>query len=146
MNNIRQQKRRGSSVIEFAIGFTLVWALFAGVFQFGYTSYVYNGLMSSVANGGRFASRVAFDAPTQNFVTQIKNVVVYGSPSGGTATLVPGLTTSNVNVTWTTDSAGVPDTISVSVQNFTVDAVFTSFTFTNKPSVTMKYAGVYKPA
>jgi hypothetical protein len=65
-------------------------------------------------------------------------MVVYGDPTAasGRAT-VPGLTTGNVTVTATT--AAFPQTVTVRIVGFTVNALFQSFTFTNKPAVTMMY-------
>lgn len=136
--------RRGNAAIEFALSFSLLWACFAGVFQFGYTLFVYNGLNAAVAAGARYASRVDFDAPNHRFVTAVQNVVVTGSPDGGGTPLVPHLSTANVDVSWTLDSKGVPQTITVSIQRYTVNAVFTTFNFSNKPSLTVRYSGVYK--
>ena len=134
---------RGNSLIEFALGFAVFWAFFAGTFMFGYTMQVYNLLETAVGMGARYASHVEFDEPDHTFITKVKNMVVYGSDEGGASPLVPGLTTDQVSVTWTKDSGGVPQTLTVSVQNYTVNAVFRSFTF-NKPSVTVKVEGVYK--
>jgi Flp pilus assembly protein TadG len=132
----------GSAVLEFALGFTLLWTMLAGVFQFGYPLYVYNALNNAVTDGAAFASRADFDAnATSAFSTQVKNMAVYGSPAGGGQALVPGLTTAQVSVAWTVDTEGLPQTVTVRIVNFPVYAVFKSFTFTNKPVCTVRFAG-----
>ncbi|MEN6601185.1 MAG: hypothetical protein ABFD86_02125, partial [Bryobacteraceae bacterium] len=78
------------------------------------------------------------------FVGQVQNMVVYGNPQGTGNKLLWLLNKSNVNVTWTADAAGLPKTITVSVKNFSVPVIFTTFNFNNKPRVTMKYTGLYK--
>lgn len=135
---------RGNAIIEFALAFGLLWAALAGVFQFGYAMYIYNELAIAAANGARFASRVDFDSVAQSFVGRVQNIVVYGSPGGGSTPLVTGLDTTKVSVTWNADSAGVPQTISVAIVNYTCDAVFRTFTWNNKPSSTVRFVGVYK--
>ena len=59
----------------------------------------------------------------------------------GTPT-VPGLAPGNVSVT--TTPATYPTTVTVRITGFTVDALFQSFTFSNKPAVTMMYLGNYQ--
>ena len=137
------KSERGNTLFEFAISFTVLWAFLVGIFQFGYTMYIYNGLASTVATGARFASQVRFDPPGNSFVPKVKNMVVYGSPGGGGQPLVPGLTLEQVEVTWTTDAAGVPQTITVAIRDYAVNAVFTTYHFSRKPSVTMRYAGIF---
>ncbi len=131
-------------VIEFALAFSLLWATLAGVFQFGYAMYIYNELGVAMGDGARFSSTVDFDSTTQSFIGKIQNMVVYGSPTGGSTPLVAGLALTNVSVTWSADTAGVPQTITVALVNYTCDAVFKTFTWNNKPAVTVRYMGVYK--
>ncbi len=132
----------GNAALELALTFLLLWLLLGGAFRFGYAMYVYESLVSAVAGAARFASRVDFDTG-HTFTTAVKNMAVYGSPTGGTAALAPGLTTANINVTWTTDATGLPLTMTVSVTNYTINAVFQTFTWTGKPSMTVRFAGRY---
>src|SRR5260370_9423449 len=87
--------QRGNGAVEFALGFSVLFACFSGVFQYGYTMYVYNALQSAVTDGAAYASRMDYCAANSNFTPQVKQMVVYGDPTlaSGTAT-VPGLTTS----------------------------------------------------
>lgn len=89
------------------------------MFQFGYMIYVYESLASAVSNGAAFAARDDFNASsTATFVSQAQDMVVYGSAGGGGTALAPGLTTTMVNVTWTSEAAGVPQTITVSISSY----------------------------
>lgn len=138
----RARADRGTAILEFALGFTLLWAMLAGVFQFGYPLYIYDALNSAVADGAAFASRADFDASsTSTFTTQVKNMVVFGTPAGGGQALVTRLTPANVSVAWTLDGAGVPQTVTVRIVNYPVYAVFKSFTLANKPACTVRFAG-----
>lgn len=141
---MREQGQRGNAAVEFALSFVLIWTLFTGVFQFGYSMYVYDSLATAVAGGARYASHVDFDDPGHNFVTQVKNMTVYGDPNGTGNPLAPGLTAGLVSVTWTTDTMGVPQTITVGISSYTAQAIFHNYTFTNKPQVTVRYIGSYK--
>lgn len=140
----KARSRRGNAILEFALSFTLLWTVFSGVFQFGYSMYVYNSLATAVSEGARYAARVDLDSPGYTFVNQVKNMVVYGSPTGGGTPLAPGLSTGQVSVTWTADASGVPQTITVGISSYAVNAIFHNYTFTNKPRVTVLYLGSYK--
>lgn len=140
----RARRTAGMATVEFGLAFLLLWLLLGGTFRVGYSMYVYESLVSAVAGAARYAARVDFDSPGHAFVTNVKNMAVYGSPGTGTAALTPGLQTGNIGVTWTTDDQGVPLTITVSVTGYTVNALFQSFTWSGKPSVTVRYAGTYK--
>ena len=140
----RHQSRSGMAVVEFALAFGLLWLLLSGCFRLGYSIYLYQSLLNSLAGAARYAARVDFDEPNHTFIGDVKKMAVYGNPAGGTAPLVPGLAVGNISVTWTTDVKGVPDTITIQVTNYSVNAVFQSFTWSGKPSVTVCYAGSYK--
>jgi Flp pilus assembly protein TadG len=136
--------RSGTAVIEFALVFGLLWLLLTGAFRLGYSIYIYESLVSAVAGAARYAAHVDFDVPNYTFAGPVKNMAVYGSPSGAGGALAPGLVPSNIVVTWTTDAKGVPLTLTVSVTNYTVNTLFQSFTWSGKPSVTVRFAGTYK--
>jgi hypothetical protein len=132
-------------MLEFALGFVVLWACFSGVFQYGYSLWVYNNLATAVTNGAVYASRAACDTRNNRFDLQAKNVVVYGNPAGTGAALMAGLSPEQVVVT-REPAAGVPRTVTISIENFHVNSVFREFTFSGKPSCTMKFAGKYMEA
>ncbi|MBZ5619736.1 MAG: pilus assembly protein [Acidobacteriia bacterium] len=129
--------------MEFALSFMLLWALMGGAFHLGYSIFVYQSLVSAVAGAARYASHVDFDSAGHTFVPIVQNMAAYGSPTAGPAALAPSLTPANINVTWTTDATGVPVTMTVSIVHYTIGAVFRSFTWSGKPSVTVRWAGRY---
>ena len=143
--NRNRRNQRGNSAVEFALGFSLLWAVFSGVFQYGYTLYLYNGLQNAATDGVAYASRQNYCGDkASTFTTNVQQMVVYGDPtlSSGAST-VPGLTTANVIVSLT--PATFPGSVTVSITDFTANALFSSFKFTNKPAVTMNYFGNYQP-
>jgi len=143
--NRNKHNQRGNSAIEFALGFSLLWAIFSGVFQYGYTMYLYNGLQNAATDGAAYASHLNYCGDkAATFTTHVRQMVVYGDPtiSSGAST-VPGLTTDNVTITLT--PATFPGSVRVGITDFTASALFSNFKFTNKPAVTMMYLGNYQP-
>jgi Flp pilus assembly protein TadG len=136
---------KGSAIIEFALSFSLLFLIFSGLYQYGYFCWIYNGLEASVRDAAALAARLDYDGYGNgaNFTTSLKNMVVFGSPDGGTTPVVPNLKTANVNITVKKDSAGIPNAVTVAIANFKVDTVFKTSTI-NKPVVTTQYFGGYK--
>src|SRR5229473_1106984 len=149
--NRRFKSKRGSSMVEFACAAPLAIMILAGTFQFGYTFYVYNQLQLSIRGGVRYASLMDYkgtsSACVANTQDTVRNVVVYGSPTpaAGASPVVRGLANSNVNVNFNPDANGVPTNVTVSATGFSVDAVFTTFTFNGKPMASVPYVGRYSP-
>ena len=129
-------------MLEFALGFFVLWAMFAGVYQIGYAFYVYNALLASVADAAQLGSKLGYDtASPSTYSTSLKNMVVYGDETAGTKTVVPNLATSNVSVSVNLDSAGMPTDVTVFITGYSINALFTSYSLNSKPRVTTKYFG-----
>jgi Flp pilus assembly protein TadG len=141
MQTIKNKSERGNALLEFALGWSILWALFAGIYQFGYSFYVYNTVLNSVANAAELGSKMTYDtANSSAYSNALKNMVVYGDTTAGTTPIVRGLATSNVTVT--VNLAGtIPSDITITINNYTIDAVFTTFTFNGKPRATAVFMG-----
>jgi Flp pilus assembly protein TadG len=143
-----RQKRAGMAIIEFALGSGVLLVAFFGTFEFGYTFIQYDKLEVAVAQGARYASLVPYDSatstPSSAFLSAVQNMVMYASPTGGTAPVVNGLTAQSVGLTVTFVN-GVPSSMKVSITGYTVNALFGRFTLTGKPSATYQYQGVWAP-
>ena len=141
MQTIKNKSERGNALLEFALGWSILWALFAGIYQFGYSFYVYNTVLNSVANAAELGSKMTYDtANTSAYSNALKNMVVYGSTTAGTTPIVRGLATSNVTVT--VNLAGtIPSDVTITINNYSIDAVFTTFTFNGKPRATTVFMG-----
>ena len=135
-------------MIEFALSFSLLFAVFSGVFQFGYAFYVYNSLESAVRSGVRYASLRTYDSatatPSAAYLTAVRNMVVYADPAGVGQSVARGLTPANVTLSVTMDH-GVPALVAVGITNYTISAVVRSFTLTNKPNAAFPYMGRFAP-
>ena len=140
--------KRGNALIEFALSFSFLFSVFAGVFQFGYVYYLYNNLESVVRGAARYASLRVYDSatstPSAAFQTAVQNMVIYGDPAGGGQPLAPGLTAENVTVTVTMER-NVPRKVSVAIANYQIDAVVASINLNGKPKITFPYMGRFAP-
>ena len=130
-------------MLEFALGFFMLWAIFAGVYQIGYAFYVYNALLTSVSNAAELGSKLAYDTSNSGtaYTTALKNMVLYGDETAGTKTVVPNLTAAMVTVSANPDGAGMPTNCTIAITGYTINALFTTYSLTNKPRVTTLYYG-----
>ena len=142
MKPIPRTSERGNAMLEFALGWSLLWMLFSGIYQIGYAYYIYDRLTVATANAAELGSRLAYDTgnPTA-YSTALKNMVLYGSETAGTYPVAPGLTTANVAVSAHLDGNGIPRYVTVNITNYTINALFTSFSLPNKPGATGLYYG-----
>jgi Flp pilus assembly protein TadG len=136
----RKASERGNAMLEFAIGWAVLWFLFIGVYQFGYAFYVYNVLQTATANAAELGSKMTYDTgDPSGFTTALQNMVVYGDEtSTGLKAIVPGLTTANVVVT--ANPSNYPTDITVGVTGYTINAFFTNFSL-SKPRATVQFYG-----
>ena len=145
--------RRGNAMVEFALSAMVLTYAFTGIFQFGYSMYLYNELQGAVRAGARYGSVAqisnsgATNTQDATWQANVKNVVVYGTPSPGNSPtpVVPGLGTGNVTATAYFDSAKnyVPTYVTVNISNYSIDAVIKTFTLSNKPLLKMPFMGNY---
>jgi hypothetical protein len=149
---MRRASERGHVMIELAVCAAVMVSFLVGTFQFGYTFYIYDQLVTAVGNGGRYAAQRTFRAATTRDTDRgnaaIRNMVVYGDPQPvpGAAPVVPNLKPDQVEVRWVTAGPGAPSAVDVSIHGYTVDAVFHAFTFDGRPSVEFPYVGRYAPS
>ena len=149
---IRGKGQLGNAMVEFALASSVLFPAMAGAFLYGFTFYRFNLLEAALSNGSRYASyrtyRCLSGATDVNkVITAIQNVTVYQvpSPDNTSTPVVPGLQPSDISVTYTLSSTQVPTTVTVSVKSYTVNGLFSTFTFRNKPKITAPYLGRYAP-
>jgi len=137
----RRFRQDGTAMVEFALGIGLLWLLFSGIYQFGYSFFLYNKLEASVANAAMFAAQYPYDtANTSKFTDAVRNMVLYSDITSGGKTLVPGLASSNVNID-VNPSGGFPTDITITITNYQMNSIFAKYLLTNKPRVTTLYMG-----
>jgi len=142
------KRERGHAMLELAISAGVMVSCLVGTFQFGYTFYTYNQLVTAVGNGARYAAQRTYrsgSADVERGNTAIRNMVVYGDaqPASDAAPVVPKLTPAEVDVRWDLAGDGTPLNVSVAIKGYSTDAIFRSFTFDGRPSVQFPYVGKY---
>ncbi len=129
----RRRARAGSALIEFAGSLIVLTAVFVGVFEIGYTFFSYATLVHAVRAGARYAALQQHGTAAEpEAANAIRNLVVYGDPKPAehAEPLVRGLTTENVEI------VNGPDTRTVSLRGFEVDALFAKLKLDGRPTVT----------
>lgn len=137
-------------MIELAISAAVMVSFLAGTFQFGYTFYIYNQLVTAVGNGGRYAAmrtyRAATDVDLEKERTAIRNMVVYGDAKPQDMTpVVANLRPDQVEVAWVKDKTGAPTAVHVAIRNYPVNAVFKTISLEGRPGVEFPFVGRYAP-
>ena len=81
MMKIRQKKKneRGASLVEFSIAATVFLTIVFAALEFGRVLWIHNALTDAARRGARYAV-----VHRQADINDVKNVVVYGDPAGGT--------------------------------------------------------------
>ena len=149
---MKRRAQRGHVMLELALSAGVMAAALAGTFQFGYTFYVYNQLVTAVGNGGRYAAlrtyRAAGPADTEKGKSAIINMVVYGDahPAEGAAPIIANLKPENVRLEWVAgEGGGAPVAVDVAITGYQVNAIFGGMTLEGKPAVEFPFAGRYAP-
>lgn len=149
----RQNPReKGHAMIELALCAGVMIACLSGTFQFGYTFYVYDELVSAVGNGARYAASRTYRAANPSDVEKgnaaIRNLVIYGNsqPASDAAPIAPNLKPENVQVTWIKNANGAPTAVDVSIVNYSLGGIFRAFSFDHRPFAEFPYIGRYAPA
>ncbi len=140
-----RRQRRGAIMVEFALGYSLLLVILAGLMDFGYGFYIYNSLQGAVRDAARYASLRPYDwsdtNPGGQWEVAVKNMAVYGDPANGSgATLVPSLTLNNITVE-STNNGTVPVEVSVQVDGLALTTFFRELTLNGKPRATFPYMG-----
>ncbi len=114
MPRIRSCKRdqRGSTLVEFAIGATVFLMAMFAVLEFGRALWVHNALADAARRGARYA--VLHSSADE---AQVRNVVVFGDPLGGSQPVVNNLSITNVVVNYSTFGLN-KGSVSVSITDY----------------------------
>jgi Flp pilus assembly protein TadG len=158
---LRKGRQKGHAMIELALCAGVMIACLSGTFQFGYTFYVYDELVSAVGNGARYAAsrtyRAASPADIEKGNAAIRNLVVYGNPVYGNvvygnsrpapnaAPVAPNLKPENVQVNWIRSDSGAPSAVDVTIVNYSVGAMFGTLPLNHRPLAEFPFVGRYAP-
>ena len=135
-SKVFQSNERGATLVEYSIAVTVFLIAMFAVIEFGRAIWVHNALSDAARRGARYAA-----LNSANNIDEVKNVVVFGDPSGGSQPTVPNLSTTNVQVNYSNFGLN-KGTVSVSVTNyqfqFVIPIVGTTITM---PSYTTTLTG-----
>ena len=138
-------------MLELAVCAGVMVSFLSAAFQFGYTFYVYNELVTAVGTGARYAAQRTYRTASSQDIERgdaaIRNLVVYGDsqPAPDASPVIRDLKPEQVDIHWNLKKDGAPESVDVSLRHYTVDAVFRSFNFDGRPSVEFPYVGRYAP-
>lgn len=131
---MRRKSQRGVAIIEFALVLPLLLILTFITAEFGRAMYQYNALTKSVRDATRYLA-VQFQSDTH--ADEARNLVVYGSTSGGSQPLVSGLTLAQVQAAWSTaGTAPVINVVTVTVSNYRFQPLVTTMWDLAMPALT----------
>jgi len=148
---LRARSQKGHAMLELAISAGVMVTFLTGTFQFGYSFYVYNQLVTAVGNGARYAAQRTYRAASAEDIergkTAIRNMVVYGDaqPPNDAAPVVAGLTPEQVKVDWVGKEGAAPDAVDVSIHGYAAATVFHEIRFDGKPAAEFPFVGRYAP-
>jgi hypothetical protein len=91
---------------------TVVLTSMFAVVEFGRALWTHNALADAARRGARYAT-----LHSSGDIDQVKNVVVYGDPAGGSQPVVPNLSTSNVAVNYSNFALN-KGTVTVSITSY----------------------------
>ena len=135
-SKVFHSNERGATLVEYSIAVMVFMIALFAVIEFGRAIWVHNALSDAARRGARYAA-----LHSAANVAEVKNVVVFGDPAGGSQPTVPNLSTTNVDVTYSGFGLNT-GTVSVSVTNyqfqFVIPIVGTTITM---PSYTTTLTG-----
>lgn len=147
-----RRNEQGVQLVEAAIVLPLMVMMFAAVAEFGRYFYEYSTAAKAARVGARFMSSKTLETGNVNWEAQAKNLVVFGNTAGSGTPILPGMTTANVDFTYSggtyVNGNGNPARVTVSIVNYQHQPIFDLAKFTKssfstavavKPSVTMAY-------
>src|SRR4030095_6780411 len=110
-----RRSERGTQLVEAAIVLPLMMMLFGAVAEFGRYFYEYSTAAKAARLGARFMCSKTLETTSHNWEADAKNLVVYGNTNGTGSPVLPGLTTGNVDITYSGGSyvggAGTPQRV-----------------------------------
>ena len=119
----RNHSECGTAIVEFALTAAFFLMMIMAIISAGHLFFTHNALVESTRRGARYAATLAkpatgFCANNSTTVDPVKNMVLYGTPTLGTTTLVNNLTASNVTVCYSSDYGVAQGTVSVKIENY----------------------------
>ena len=97
-SSLRLPTDKGQSLVEMALVCMIFFFLLFGILEFARALYYYNTIVQNTRSAARWAVVNVLDNSDAADITSTQNIVLYGSPTGSGATVLPGMTATMVNV------------------------------------------------
>ena len=132
---IKKGSETGIATVEFAITFSFFLMMIVAIISAGHLFFTHSALVESTRRGARFAATLArpgTESCVNNSTTvdPVKNMVLYGTATAGSTTLVSGLQASNITVCYSGDYGVGQGTVSVKIENYTYTFAVGAFVIT----------------
>ena len=120
----KKESESGNVMIEFTITAIAFLMMIMAIVSAGHLFFTHNAIVESTRRGARYASLVAKPGTescqnNSTTVDAVKNMVLYGTTTAGTAPLVNNLQASNVTVCYSNDYGVGQGTVSVKIESYT---------------------------
>ena len=146
------REEQGLQLVEAAIALPILLLLFAATAEFGLYFYEYTTLAKAARAGSRYLSSAPL---TDASKTAAQNIVVYGNPTGTGSPILPGLSTTMVDISQSGGFETIPNTVTIEIDGFMHDPIFDLGLLTKsedlslnvevRPSVTMRFLSTQPP-
>jgi len=130
------RKQRGSQIVELALVLPIMLVLLGSAAEFGRYFYYYSTLENAVRAGARHASKWRITESWE--FPETSRMVVYGDFSDTSkGPILPGLSTSNVQITANGPSANNIDSVTVKIINYQYQPIFDLGKLTGIPALSL---------
>lgn len=132
---IKKGSETGIATVEFAITFSFFLMMIVAIISAGHLFFTHSALVESTRRGARYAATLARPGTescvnSSTTVGPVKNVVLYGTTTAGSTTLVSGLQPSNITVCYSSDYGVGQGTVSVKIEGYTYTFAVGAFVIT----------------
>jgi Flp pilus assembly protein TadG len=131
------RRERGSQLVELALVIPILLVLMGAAAEFGRFFYTYSTLQNAVRAGARHASK--WRATESWEFPETSRMVVYGDfTDTSNGPILPGLSTTNVQIVTNGPSANCVDSVTVKIINFQYTPIFDVGKLTGIPALSLK--------
>lgn len=121
---LKKNSETGAAMVEFALTASFFIMMICAIISGGHLFFTHNALVESTRRGARYAAlqckpNLSGCANSGTTVDRVKNMVLYGTPTAGTTTLVHNLQASNVTVEFSPDYNVGQGSVSVQIDSYT---------------------------
>ncbi|HKU74869.1 MAG TPA: TadE family protein [Pyrinomonadaceae bacterium] len=119
----KKESESGAAIVEFTLTAAVFLMIIMAIISAGHLFFTHNALVESTRRGARYAAMVSKPGSescqnNSTTVTPIKNMVLYGTTTAGSATLVNNLQASNITVCYSSDYGVGQGTVSVKIEGY----------------------------